>query len=93
MNWKFSGRQMTFEKIRTMGVLNITPDSFSDAGEFFSAERAVERALEMERAGADVVDIGGESTRPGAQPVSEADELERILPVIAGIRRHTQIPI
>ena len=93
MIWRFSGREMSFDSIRTMGILNITPDSFSDGGEFFSAVKAVEKALEMERAGADIIDVGGESTRPGAQPVSAEEELARILPVIEAIRRRTQIPV
>ncbi len=93
MIWRFSGREMSFDSIRTVGILNITPDSFSDGGEFFSAVKAVEKALEMERAGADIIDVGGESTRPGAQPVSAEEELARILPVIEAIRRRTQIPV
>ena len=84
---------MTFEKTRTVGILNVTPDSFSDGGEFFSPSKAIERALEMEAAGADLIDIGGESTRPGAEPVSETEELERVLPVIRGLRKQSQIPL
>ena len=69
MIWRFSGREMTFEKVRIMGVLNVTPDSFSDGGEFSSKEKALRRALEMEKAGADLIDVGAESTRPGAGAV------------------------
>ena len=76
-----------------MGILNVTPDSFSDGGEFFSQGKALERALEMERQGADIIDVGAESTRPGAEPVREAEELERLLPVIRSIRSRTKIPI
>jgi len=65
-----------------MGVLNVTPDSFSDGGQFFDAGNAVEHALAMRQAGAHIIDIGGESTRPGAQPVSAGEELDRVLPVI-----------
>ena len=65
-----------------MGVVNVTPDSFSDGGEFFSTEKAVARALELAAEGADIIDIGGESTRPGAKPVPEAEELRRVIPVI-----------
>jgi dihydropteroate synthase len=65
-----------------MGVVNVTPDSFSDGGEFFSTELAVARALQLAGEGADLIDIGGESSRPGAKPVSEAEELRRVLPVI-----------
>lgn len=67
---------------QVMGILNVTPDSFSDGGNFLSAEKAIERAHEMLAEGASIIDIGGESTRPGAAPVSEAEELDRVLPVI-----------
>lgn len=93
MIWRFSGREMTFEKIRIMGILNVTPDSFSDGGEFFSKRKAVERALQMEEEGADLIDIGGESTRPGARPVSEEEELERVLPVVTELCLRTSLPI
>lgn len=76
-----------------MGVLNVTPDSFSDGGEFFNPERAVEHALQMERAGADVIDIGGESTRPGSKGTPAETELARILPVLEGLRGALKIPI
>ena len=93
MIWRFSGRELTFERVRIMGILNVTPDSFSDGGEFFSEGKALQRALAMERAGADLIDVGAESTRPGAQPISEEEELERLLPVIRSLRSRTQIPI
>ena len=70
-----------------MGVLNVTPDSFSDGGKFFDAGRAVEQALAMERDGADIIDIGAESTRPGSQEISASEELGRILPVLERLRR------
>jgi dihydropteroate synthase len=76
-----------------MGILNVTPDSFSDGGQFFSVEAAVERALEMIAAGADILDIGGESTRPGAEPVSEAEERRRVIPVLEKLAGKTRIPI
>jgi dihydropteroate synthase len=76
-----------------MGVLNVTPDSFSDGGRYFDPQSAIERALELERAGADLLDIGGESTRPGAAPVSASEELARILPVLDGLRGKLRIPI
>ncbi len=69
-----------------MGVLNVTPDSFSDGGKFGSTDLAVEHAREMARAGADIIDVGGESTRPGAAPVSAEEELRRVLPVIERLR-------
>ena len=76
-----------------MGVLNVTPDSFSDGGQFLDARSAVEHALRMERAGADLLDIGGESTRPGSQEVSAQQELDRILPVLDQLRGRLKIPI
>ena len=72
-----------------MGVLNVTPDSFSDGGRFLSAETAIERGLEMVSDGADIIDIGGESTRPGAESLSEEEELRRVLPVIDKLREKT----
>jgi len=69
-----------------MGVLNVTPDSFSDGGKFFDVERAVAHAQEMAAAGADIIDVGGESSRPGAAPVSEDEELRRVIPVIERLR-------
>ncbi|MCM2257789.1 MAG: dihydropteroate synthase [Vicinamibacteria bacterium] len=70
-----------------MGVLNVTPDSFSDGGRFAAGDAAVERGLALFEQGADVVDVGGESTRPGAVPVPAETEIERVVPVIAGLRR------
>lgn len=80
--WKTSQRSISLQKPLIMGILNVTPDSFSDGGRCSDPVRAVAKALEMEAEGADIIDIGGESTRPGAAPVSSADERERILPVI-----------
>jgi dihydropteroate synthase len=76
-----------------MGVLNVTPDSFSDGGKFLEPQSAIERALEMERAGADLLDIGGESTRPGSTGTATETELARILPVLEGLRGVLKIPI
>ncbi|HEY2659341.1 MAG TPA: dihydropteroate synthase [Caulobacteraceae bacterium] len=76
-----------------MGVVNITPNSFSDGGRFLNEAAAVSHARALIEAGADMLDIGGESTRPGAQPVGEAEEMDRVLPVIAALRRETAIPI
>jgi dihydropteroate synthase len=70
-----------------MGILNVTPDSFSDGGEYFDAAKAVDRGLEIAFEGADIVDVGGESTRPGSLPVPEAEELRRVVPVIAALRK------
>lgn len=76
-----------------MGVLNVTPDSFSDGGHYLDPQAAIGHALEMERAGADLIDIGGESTRPGSEGVSADEELRRILPVLEGLRGKLRIPI
>ena len=76
-----------------MGVLNVTPDSFSDGGRFAVAEAAVRHALRMADEGAAIIDIGGESTRPGAEPVNEQEELDRVVPVIEAIRRELDIPV
>lgn len=76
-----------------MGVLNVTPDSFSDGGCFIDPGRAVEQALNMIANGADIIDVGGESTRPGAAPVTEEEELERVIPVIRAITSITQLPV
>jgi dihydropteroate synthase len=76
-----------------MGVLNITPDSFFDGGRHFDAARAIAAGLAMAEAGADIIDIGGESSRPGAEPVSQVDELARVIPVIQGLRRQCALPI
>jgi dihydropteroate synthase len=76
-----------------MGVLNVTPDSFSDGGDFLEPRRAIEHALAMERAGADLLDIGGESTRPGSSGTAAETELARILPVLEGLRGTLKIPV
>ncbi|HHH44160.1 MAG TPA: dihydropteroate synthase [Gammaproteobacteria bacterium] len=76
-----------------MGVLNVTPDSFSDGGDFFTPEKAVQRALRMEAEGAAIIDVGGESTRPGAAPVTEADEIGRVVPVIEALQSRLRVPI
>jgi dihydropteroate synthase len=81
------------ERTLVMGVLNVTPDSFSDGGFFFDPDLAVARAIEMEEVGADIIDIGGESTRPGSQGISAEEELRRILPVLEKLRRKMKIPI
>jgi dihydropteroate synthase len=81
------------ERTLVMGVVNVTPDSFSDGGRFLSADAAAEHALVLEAAGADILDIGGESTRPGAEGVTAAEELERILPVLERLRGRVKIPV
>ena len=86
-------RQFDLSRAIVMGILNVTPDSFSDGGRFDIVERAVEHALQMQEEGADIIDIGGESTRPGAASVSVDEELERVIPVIRAIRQQTSLPI
>ena len=76
-----------------MGVLNVTPDSFSDGGEFLTADKATERGLQMTAQGAHIIDIGGESTRPGSEPVTVEEELRRVIPVIENLRPKLDIPI
>jgi dihydropteroate synthase len=76
-----------------MGVLNVTPDSFSDGGQYFETDEAVRQGLAMQEQGAAILDIGGESTKPGSLAVSAEDELQRILPVIKGLRRKTDLPL
>jgi dihydropteroate synthase len=92
----FRARQFEFVFPRpalVMGVVNVTPDSFSDGGKFFDAEAAVAHALKLVADGAEILDIGGESTRPGATPVSEAEELRRVIPVIEKISAQVKVPI
>src|SRR5580693_6672163 len=81
------------ERTLIMGVLNVTPDSFSDGGLFLDPEAAVARAIAMEAAGADIIDIGGESTRPGSSGISADEELRRTIPAIEGLRSKISIPI
>lgn len=89
------GKQMIDlnEKTRIMGILNVTPDSFSDGGHFTDIEKAVAHAKQMEADGADFIDIGGESTRPGFTPVNSEEELRRVLPVIREVAKHVKVPI
>jgi dihydropteroate synthase len=76
-----------------MGILNVTPDSFSDGGQFLDADRAVEHGLEMTAQGAAIIDVGGESTRPGSQPVPPAEQIRRIVPIIGALAEKIDIPI
>ena len=85
--WKIAGREIDFSKrALIMGILNVTPDSFSDGGEFFTTEKAVAQGQHMAAEGAQIIDVGGESTRPGAEAISLDEELARVLPVIAKLR-------
>ena len=76
-----------------MGILNVTPDSFSDGGRYMERERAIEHAREMVAQGADIIDVGGESTRPGAHPVSLKEEVDRVVPVVEALSRKLEVPI
>jgi dihydropteroate synthase len=76
-----------------MGILNVTPDSFSDGGDYLAAERALRQGLRLLADGADLIDIGGESSRPGAAPVSQQEELDRVVPVIERLRNETDLPL
>jgi len=88
------GRSLALgERTLVMGIINVTPDSFSDGGELLDPDRAVEAGVRMAEEGADLLDIGGESTRPGAQPLSEHDERRRVLPVIEALVKRVAIPI
>jgi dihydropteroate synthase len=91
---RFSQREYDLSR-RTllMGVLNVTPDSFSDGGRFFEWTRAVEQGKRLAEEGADILDLGGESTRPGSRPVSEEEELRRVIPVIEALRPEISLPI
>ncbi len=76
-----------------MGILNVTPDSFSDGGKFFDSKKAIDQALKMVEEGADILDVGGESTRPGSEAVPEEEEIKRVLPVIQAAVRYTTVPV
>jgi len=88
-----AGRVLRLDRARVMGIVNVTPDSFSDGGAHGSTEAAVAHGLKLVEEGADLLDIGGESTRPGAAPVSVAEELRRVLPVIEQLAARTPVPI
>jgi dihydropteroate synthase len=93
-HWRLRTRQLSFDRVPlVMGIVNVTPDSFSDGGRFLAPERAVEHALQLVAAGADILDIGGESTRPYAEPVSVAEELERVVPVIEALAIAVDTPL
>ncbi|MBV9771167.1 MAG: dihydropteroate synthase [Bryobacterales bacterium] len=92
--WKLAGRELLLgERTLLMGVLNVTPDSFSDGGKYFDPDRAFARAVELEEHGADIVDVGAESTKPGSERVSEAEELRRLVPVLKRLKGKLTIPI
>lgn len=91
LRWRFGNHDLDLtHRGLIMGIVNVTPDSFSDGGRFNDPGRAVEHAFALLAEGADILDIGGESTRPGAEPVEEAEELRRVLPVIRAVRSQTK---
>jgi dihydropteroate synthase len=92
--WRLRDRTLQLgERTLIMGVLNVTPDSFSDAGKYQDPDRAFARAVELEEEGADLIDIGAESTRPGSARISEAEELRRLVPVLKRLRNKLTVPI
>ena len=94
MTFRFCQRELIFPRpALVMGIVNVTPDSFSDGGQFLDTDRAVAHGLKLVSEGAEILDIGGESTRPGAQPVSESEELRRVLPVIEALAAQVKVPL
>jgi len=92
--WQCRSTSLRFDRgPLVLGIVNVTPDSFSDGGEFFDSSLAVDHALKLIAEGADILDLGGESTRPGSQPVNEAEELRRVLPVVQQLAKSTSVPI
>src|SRR5271166_4748759 len=92
--WKLRDRTLSLgERTLVMGVLNVTPDSFSDGGKYLDPDRAFARAIEIEEEGADIIDIGAESTRPGSERVAEAEELRRLVPVLKRLHGKLTVPI
>jgi dihydropteroate synthase len=88
-----AGRKLTLDQPRIMGILNVTPDSFSDGGQWLRKPEAIQHALAMQGAGADIIDVGGESTRPGAKAVPLQQELDRVIPVIEAIASQLSVPV
>jgi dihydropteroate synthase len=91
--WRIRGRELTITRPLVMGIVNVTPDSFSDGGHYLEVEAAVRHGLRLIDEGADILDVGGESTRPGSQPVTLDEELRRVVPVVEELARRTEVPI
>jgi len=92
--WKLRTHTLPFGRLpRLMGIVNVTPDSFSDGGQFFDPKAAIDHGLRLAEQGADLLDVGGESTRPGAEPLSADEELRRVMPVVAALCERTSVPI
>ncbi len=93
-SWYIKDREMPIgQRTLIMGILNITPNSFSDGGQFFNFDKALAHAEQMISEGADIVDVGGESTRPGGEPISTEEEIERVVPVIEALTKRSETPI
>lgn len=86
-------KKFDLKRLNIIGILNVTPDSFSDGGIYFEKDKAVERGIKLEEEGADILDIGGQSTRPGSEEISEEEELKRVIPVIEELSKKIKIPI
>src|SRR5215211_21976 len=93
MIWRIRDRELTVTRPLVMGIVNVTPDSFSDGGQYLEITAAVRHAQRLIDEGADLLDVGGESTRPGSQPVTADEELRRVVPVVAELARQTNVPI
>jgi dihydropteroate synthase len=91
--WRMAGREMPLDRTRVMGIVNVTPDSFSDGGRWAATDAAVAHGLVLAGQGADVLDVGGESTRPGAAAVSLEEELRRVVPTVRELARQTDVPV
>lgn len=92
--WQLRSTELLFGDLpRLMGIINVTPDSFSDGGRFHESQAAIDQGLKLAEDGADILDVGGESTRPYSAPVSEADELRRVLPVVQALCERTKVPV
>jgi dihydropteroate synthase len=90
---QFGDKRLKLDRPRVMGILNTTPDSFSDGGEWTDADQAIQHVLDMALAGADIIDIGGEWTRPGAQAVSSQEEMDRVIPLIEALAPELSVPL
>ena len=91
---RWSNRVLSLDqRTHIMGVLNVTPDSFSDGGHYFELDKAIEHGLEMTSDGADIIDVGGESTRPYSGKISVSEEIDRVIPVIEALKKEIAIPI
>jgi dihydropteroate synthase len=93
IHWKLRNKTLALDRGVIMGIVNITPDSFSDGGHFFKPEQAVAHGLSLLGEGAEILDLGGESTRPGAQPVSEEEEIRRVIPVLRALRKEKNVTL